>query len=212
MRLAGMLRGTAAAALVLFAAPIGAQATLLDALVGSSQVIGDLTFDFTNVEETGGVDLHNVDLTLVADGLGVGFDITPVVAGALATSNGGLIDLKLEFTVTSTLGIDGAGNHLAATANGEGSSASVSELINEAPAVDLGVFVAWFGSQPDVDLSLGGTFTSLTITKNLVVFAGPDGSASIERLSQRYNVVPEPATAGLLALGIAGLTWAGKRR
>jgi len=28
--------------------------------------------------------------------LGVGFDITPVVPGALSTSNGGLADLKLE--------------------------------------------------------------------------------------------------------------------
>jgi len=209
MRLAGMLR--AAAAVLVIAAPIGAHATLLDALVGSSQSIGDLTFDFTNVEETGGINLHDVDLTLVADGLGVGFDITPVVAGALSTSNGGLADLKLEFTVTSTLGIDGAGNHLTATAIGDGSSASVSELINEAPAVDLGVFVAWFGSLADVDLPLGGTFGSLTITKNLVISAGADGSASIERLAQRYSVVPEPATAGLIALGLAGLTWAGKR-
>ncbi len=95
---------------------------------------------------------------------------------------------------------------------GDGSSASVSELIDEAPGVDLGVFTAWFGSQPDADLPLGGTFTSLTITKNLVINAGPDGSASIERLSQRYAVVPEPATAGLLVAGLAGLTWAGKRR
>jgi hypothetical protein len=202
MRLARMLR--AAAAAVVLAAPIGAQATLLDALEGTSQSIGDLTFDFTKVEETGGVNLHNVDLTLVSDGLGVGFDVTPVVAGALATSNGGLLDLKLEFTVTSTGGISAAGNHLAATAVGEGSSASVSELIDEAPSVDLGVFVAWFGSAPDLDLPLGGTFSTLTITKNLVISAGPDGSASIERLSQRY--VPEPATAGLMALGLAGLT------
>jgi hypothetical protein len=207
-----MFRAVAVVVVVGLAAPIGAQATLLDALVGSFQSIGGLTFDFTKVEQTGGVNLHDVDLTLVSDGLGVGFDITPVVAGALAPSNGGLIDLKLEFTVTSTLGIDGAGNHLAATAVGEGSSASVSELIDEAPAVDLGVFVAWFGSLPDVDLPLGGTFTTLTITKNLVVNAGLDGDASIERLSQRYSVVPEPATAGLMMLGLTGLVWSGRRR
>jgi hypothetical protein len=207
-----MLRAVAVVVAVGLAAPIGAQATLLDALVGSFQSIGGLTFDFTKVEQTGGVNLHDVDLTLVSDGLGVGFDITPVVAGALAASNGGLIDLKLEFTVTAPAGIDGAGNHLVATAVGTGSSASVSELIDEAPAVDLGVFVAWFGSLPDVDLALGGSFNSLTITKNLVVSAGADGSAAIERLSQRYSVVPEPATAALMLLGLAGLTWAGKSR
>ncbi len=109
MHLASMLR--AAAVVVVFAAPLGARATLLDALVGSSQTIGDLSFDFTKVEQTGGIDLHDVDLSLVSDAAGIGFDVTPAVAGALSTSNLGLIDLKLEFTVTSTLGIDAAGNH-----------------------------------------------------------------------------------------------------
>ncbi len=211
MRLTGMMNLAAAIAVAL-AAPQGARATLLDALVGTSQSIGALTFSFTVIEETGGINLHDVDLTLVADGLGIGFDVTPVIAGALSTSNGGLEDLKLEFTVTSTLGIDAAGNHLVASSTGDGSSASVSELIDEAPAVDLGVFVAWFGSLADADESLGGTFNTLTITKNLVISAGDDGSASIERLSQRYHVVPEPATAGLMLLGLAGLAHAGRRR
>jgi hypothetical protein len=211
MRLTGMM-SAAAAFLIALGAPQGARATLLDALTGTSQSIGDLTFSFTGVEETGGINLHDVELTLVADGLGVGFDVTPVIVGALSASNGGLKDLKLEFSVTSTLGVDAAGNHLGASATGDGSSASVSELIDQAPAVDLGVFVAWFGSLPDVDEPLGGTFHTLTITKNLVMSAGAAGDTSIERLGQRYHVVPEPATAGLMMLGLSGLAYAGKRR
>jgi hypothetical protein len=192
--------------------PPSAHATRLDVLEGTSQSIGDLVFSFTSIEQVGGINLHDVDLALVSDALGVGFDVSPAVAGALAAPGGAIRDLKLEFTVTSTLGIDAAGNHLSATATGVDSSASVSELIGEAPAVDLGVFVAWFGSLPDTDQSLGGTFHSLTITKNLVIASGGDGSASIEGLAQRFQVVPEPATAGLLLAGIAGLACAGRRR
>jgi hypothetical protein len=206
-----MLRTAAVVAGLLAVAP-GAQATLLSVLEGTSDTIGDLTFTFTSVEQVGGIDLSQVDLTLVSDANGIGFDVTPIVAGALTATDGELKDLKLEFTVTSTLGIDRAGNHLAGAATGDNSSASVSELIDQAPAVDLGVFVASFGSLTDVEESLGGTFLELTITKNLVIAADDPGSASIDSLAQRFRVVPEPASAALMMLGVAGLAYAGKRR
>lgn len=197
---------------MLLALPLSARATLLDALAGTSQSIGDLTFSFTSVGQVGGINLHDVDLTLLSDALGVGFDVIPVAAGALSAPSGATRDLKLEFTVTSSLGVDAAGNHLSATATGFGSSASVSELIDEAMAVDLGVFVAWFGSQTDVEQPLGATFYTLTVIKNLVIVAGDPGSVSIENLAQRFRVVPEPETAGLFLLGITGLAYAGRRR
>jgi phage gp37-like protein len=202
----------AVAVLLVGAWPSFSNATPLDALEGSTQSIGGLTFHFTKVEETGGIVLQNVDLTLVSDALGVGFDVTPLVAGALGATNGALKDLKLEFTITTTVGVDQAGNHLTATADGFGSSSSVSELIDEVPAVDLGVFVAWFGSQPDAVESLGGTYYSLTVTKNLVVSAGANGSTDIQRLEQRFRVVPEPTTAFLLLLGFSGLAYQGRQR
>ena len=46
-------------------------------------------------------------MTLVADGLGTGFDATPLLAGALSVTNGALADGKLEITVTATGGIAG---------------------------------------------------------------------------------------------------------
>lgn len=201
-----------AVAAALWLVPLGAQATLLSSLEGTTQSLGGLTFHFTKVEQTGGLTLSNIDLSLVSDASGVGFDVTPVVAGALGATNGAIRDLKLEFTVTARAGVDQAGNHLEATATGVGSSASVSELIDEAPAVDLGVFVAWFGSYPDAVESLGGTLYGLTVTKNLVVSAGAEGSTEIERLQQRFRVVPEPTTALLLMLGVSGLAYQGRQR
>jgi len=217
MRVSGLTKGwkptaLAAAALIACAWPAPSDATLLDALAGSTQSIGGLTFAFTKVEETGGIVLHDVDLTLVADGLGVGFDVTPVVAGALSASNGALKDVKLEFTITTTAGVDQGANHLSASATGSGSTASVSELIDEVPAVDLGVYVAWFGSYADAVESFGGTYYTLTVTKNLVLSGGADGSAEVERLAQRFRVVPEPTTAFLLLLGFSGLAYQGRHR
>ena len=210
MRLAAkLLAGTAASLLLGWSQ--GAQATLLSSLEGTTQSIAGLTFEFTKVEETGGIVLSDVDLTLVADSLGAGFDLTPLAAGALSSSNA-LKDLKLEFTVSSDAGVDAVGNHLTATASGVGSSVSVSELIDEAPAVDAGVFVAWFGGQPDNVQPLGGTLHTLTITKNIVIAGGTDGEAATEKLAQRFRVVPEPATGLMLLLGLSGIAYNGRSR
>lgn len=211
MRPARMLMRNAVLAALLLVLPGAAGATLLSALEGTSQSIGPLTFDFTKVEIAGPLDPTQIDLTLVSDGLGIGFDVTPVIAGALSVANGGLADVKLEFTITAAVGVVEAGNQIAGSVSGLGSSASVSELIEEAPAVDLGVFLSSFGSLTDNFQSLGATLFTLTITKNIVLSADDAGSATVDRLSQRF-LVPEPTTAVLMLLGISGLGWAGRRR
>ncbi len=189
--------------------PLGAGATPLDSIVGTSLSIGDLTIEFTKVEQVGGIDLGQIEILGVADGLGVGFDLIADTA-ALSVADGAAADLKLEFTVVSVLGVDGVGNHLTASVAGPFSSASVSELIVEAPAVDVGVFATSFGSLLSNQQAFAETLQQLTITKNLVVSADSQGTASITRLQQRFSVVPEPTTAVLLLLGIGALGATGR--
>lgn len=211
MRAAGMLMRNGMFAALLLMLPAAAGATLLSVLEGTTQTVGPLSIEFTKVEIAGTLDPTQIDLSMASDALGVGFDLTPIVAGALSVSNGAIADVKLEFTVTSTIGLTRAGNHLEGGVGGDGSSASVSELIDEAPTVDLGVFIASFGGQPDFEADLGATLFTLHITKNLVISADDPGSAEVTRLAQRY-LVPEPTTAGLLLLGFTGLAYAGRRR
>jgi hypothetical protein len=205
-----LMRNTMFAALLL-TLPGAAGATLLSSLEGTTLTAGPLSFEFTKVEIAGALDPSQIDLSTVSDGLGIGFDVTPVSAGALSVANGAIADVKLEFTVTSTAGITAVANHLAATATGAGSSASVSELIDEFPLIDVGVFVASFGSLPDHVENLGSSAFELHITKNLVIAADEPGSTEVTKLSQRY-LVPEPTTAGLLLFGFSGLAYAGRRR
>lgn len=212
MRLARMLKRNLLLCAVLLTVPGMARATLLNALEGTTQSVGPLTFEFTKVEIAGPLDPGQIDLSLVSDSLGYGFNVTPAVPDGIFVSNGAIADIKLEFTVTSTVGIDRGANHLAAGVEGELSSASVSELILEAPAVDLGVFVASFGSLTDNEQSLGAVLATLHVTKNMVVAADDPGGANVAILAQRFRVVPEPTTAGLLMLGVSGLAWAGSRR
>lgn len=203
------LSGAFAGLALLLLLPLGAGATPLDSLVGTSLSIGGLTIEFTKVQQVGGIDLSQIELVGASDGLGAGFDLISD-SGALSVANGAAADLKLEFTVASGIGIDGVGNHLTASVAGLFSSASVSELILEAPAIDVGVFATTFGSLLSNEQSFTEPLHQLTITKNLVVSADPQGTAAITLLQQRFSVVPEPTTAALLLLGITALAATGR--
>jgi hypothetical protein len=159
---------------------------------------GDLTFTFTGVTETtGNLDLGQIDLMLVD----TGFDLTPLSAGAFSVS-GTLADLNLEFTVESTLGISGASNEIEATVVGGSGVASVSELIVEFPGADLGVS----DLEPFASADFGEVAGQLTIdSKNIVLSADTGATVDVTILRQRFAVVPEPGTAGLLLLGLAAL-------
>lgn len=184
----------------------GANSTTLDQIDGTSDSIGPLTFNWTKAEETpsGSVDLSQIELVLVSDALGFGFDLV-FQPGALAAHDDGPRDIKLVFDVTSTTAIDTVSNYLTATASGQ-ASISVSELIIPAPGVDLGVIVHGQFAIPAVTGSLPAPLNELSITKNIVASGLPSGSAEAIRLEQRYTVVPEPGTAAMLLLGLAGLS------
>jgi hypothetical protein len=204
--------GLVLVALCAFASVGARAATLADVVaeIGSSgsyvASIGDLTFTFTDVEESGGLDLGQIELLFASDALGTGFDIVPE-SGALRVADGALADLTLEFSVISSLGITAVGNVLS-TEIDPMASASVSELVVEVPGVDPGVS----NFLPEKFSDLGAAYHSLTVnSRNLVLLSMAGGSAEVLLLQQRFTVVPEPATGALALLGLSGLAAAGRR-
>jgi hypothetical protein len=55
------------------------------------------------------------------------------------------------------------------------------------------------------DTPLGGMHTSLDVVKTITVDGGQSGVGSISFIHQTFSVIPEPASALLLAVGAAGL-------
>lgn len=197
----------------------GAIALSDPALLTTPITQGPLTFNFTNIESAGGLDLDLIDISFVGSGLIFGFDISAASGngGGMHTVNGVTADVKLEFTISSTIPIILVSNNLAGFAISLPplvplSSVSVSELIAEDGAINVGVTYTNFGSQTYNDHAVGN-LTNLTITKNLVIAAdsGLSGFAEITLLEQRYSVVPEPGTANLLLLGLVGLAARSRR-
>jgi hypothetical protein len=209
------MRATSGVSLAVAALLLGgstpASAIPLDALEGTTHSIAGLTIQFTDVRQTGGIDLADVDLSFVVDALGVGFDITPLVAGALDAANKQLEILKLEFTVTSAAGIDRVVGHLDAQTKGILSAVIAWERIEESGFV-MPLFVTWLGSNTHDVEDLRDPLHTLTIKKHLVIGAGWHGSASVSSLSQRFRVVPEPATALMLLFGLSGIAYFGRSR
>ncbi len=195
----------------LWMAPASSWATPLNALQGTTDSIGPLTFEFVFVSGNGGLDLSQVDLALVDAGGGVyGFDVT-APAGVFRVETGEPAkDLNLMFNLTSTVAFGEVSNALVNPAvAGIGAAVTAFEEIAEV-AVDVGVFSLGSGDNllfKSQDIS-GEGLTSLTISKNVMVSIAGVGSAELVSLQQRYTVIPEPASASLLVLGLTGLALA----
>jgi hypothetical protein len=208
-----VMLGAALAALLV---PSMARAIPLDSLEGTTSTIGPLTIEWTRVEQTGGLDLGALDLMLASDGHGAGFDIVSPT-DALSVGSGGLADLKLEFRVTSTQPIVFVRNELNASVAGDLSGASVFETISEAPSLTVLAFVMESMAQNPTQEALGSALLQLTIVKNVILTAGDSAGGSgdfvrIDGLQQRFGVVPEPGTALLLMMGLAGMGAMGSGR
>jgi hypothetical protein len=77
--------------------------------------------------------------------------------------------------------------------------ARLTAMIDEVPG--LATDEAWFEPHPE-----------LWVSKDILLEGGPETQVSIEYVDQRYSLVPEPASLGLLGFGLLGLWRQGGRR
>jgi hypothetical protein len=184
--------------LALLLAPAGARGLGLDVLVGGSSLDsgdGQLTFSAFEVVTTGSVpdDLSLFDVEPLADGL--------AITGPMSAAGGEIGDFFLQFTVSSRRPLRELQLAIEGEASGDGSSASVTETIDELEDAQLFAFVTGDGGERLSDSLAIEESTQLRLSKDVLVDAAPDGSARILRIEQRFPQAPEPA--GLMSLGSA---------
>lgn len=189
--------------------------TLADLAAGGSLTSGNglLLFDDFDFVVSGALstDLSNYSVVALDDGFRI--------AGPIGVAENGVGDLLLEYSVSTTgegTQISGASLLFNGAASGEGSLASVSEDFFGRPSPvfigDLLVGVTGGGISDKTDeLGLEPT-VELRVLKDILVIGGEQGFATISAVDQRFATVPEPGTALLLGLGLAGLAFAGRRR
>jgi hypothetical protein len=181
--------------------------TLEDLANGGSFMAGGLLYDDFQVVISGDLDpdLGAYDVTVLPDGF--------CIMGPLSVEGGNAFgDLLIQYDVWAKDGsppIASAVLAFDAIAVGPDSLASVSEDYlsgGPAPLASLLVFATPGLSRPSDEAFFEPTVTHLRVIKDVILLSGPDGSASIRAVYQRYPV-PAPAASGLLGLGLAGL-WA----
>jgi hypothetical protein len=178
---------------------------ILDPSASFSADGSPITFSAFEAFGTGSVgDLSLYEITFEHNGW--------TLIGPLAAADGEAADLAISFSVWSEVPLVAAELAFTGTAGGFGASATVSETLAGAPGFVLGVGVTGGGGAHTIDRALlpgEGTGMHFAFYKNLVVDSDHEGGfAQISRVSQRYEIVPEPSSALLLlvgALGVAGL-------
>jgi hypothetical protein len=196
------------AAVLLVAAAGPARAlSLQDLQDGGSFMTGGLLYDGFQVVISGDLDpdLSLYDVTVLPDGF--------CIMGPLVVQGGNAFgDLVLQYDVWAKDGsppISAAVLAFEASAVGPGALASVSEDYlsgDPHPIASLLVVETPGLSIPSADAVFGAPVAHLHVIKDIILLSGPDGSASIRAVYQRYPV-PAPAASGLVGLGLAGL-WA----
>ena len=203
-----------AVSLWLLASSATATAITLDSLQGMTTGIGPLSIEWTKVEGTGAVDLSQVELVMSSDANGLGFDLVPISDGLRADFDS-VFDIKLEFTVSSTVPLVSVGNYLTAVTTG-GYWAQAFETVLQDALVTATAFHSLAFSQPVGVDPLAAPLTQLDIVKTIIVNYDPGTTAAgdfgrIDLLGQRFEAVPEPGTGLLVSLGILGMSLGSRR-
>lgn len=127
-------------------------------------------------------------------------------AGWSVVSNG-ILDMAITYTVTAPAGelINDATLVIAGSVTGTGTASVGETLVNTANGALLGTLTASLPGSP-VDTIFFGGVQSITVTKDIILNAGTDGSASISVVSQGFSStnVPEPSSVALLGIGMTG--------
>jgi len=182
--------------------------SLADLDGGASFSVAGLTFSNFEATVTGdiSVDLADYPVQLLADGFRL--------SGPLSVLLGDAGTLLLSYQVTATNPIlVGASLFAAGTTIGAGAQAWVGESLfgpaNEAVGSLFAYDIEGVGSVSSDSIAFAAV-PQLSVSKTVNLGSGL--FAAIPVVDQRFQLIPEPVTMSLLALGLVGLAWWRPRR
>jgi hypothetical protein len=156
-----------------------------------------------------------IDLdTILVDVLEDGF----ALRGLPRAADGLWGEILLSYSVETISGLDEiteASLLALNVASGTGAQAAVDEFLDSGllavlSTIDTGAVP---GDAITFDSAIFAAVSQIDVLKAIFLdSAGPGGSARISLIEQRFAVIPEPATVGLLSIGLVGLAAMGRHR